>query len=102
MPIKQSHALCPISVSAVAGFVALEFGRKQVGGRRYEQMQFTKLPARGARFPPGGQFPQHGVRHQIDVPAVRALEFASDERFITMHRHFVTVSDGINKIFRLV
>ena len=30
------------------------------------------------------------------MPAVNPLELASDQRFITMNRHFITVRHGIN------
>jgi hypothetical protein len=41
-------------------------------------------------FPTSGQLVQTGFRHQVDVPAVRALEFAADQRFVAVDGNFFT------------
>lgn len=80
----------------VAWFVTFELGNKQVNRCRNRQFQFADLFLHCSQFPFSGQFTQDILRHEVNMPAVYALEFAADECLVTMTGNFVAISYGVN------
>lgn len=87
---------------AVTRLVAPELRGQQIGGMRDRDGEIAVLSRRGAVPPAFGQFVEHGFRHEIDVPAVRLLEFAADDCIIAQPCQLFRIGHwiGVHAVFR--
>jgi hypothetical protein len=72
-----------------------ELGRKQILGCRYDHAQKSVSFFQGAIFPSSRQLTQHGLGHEVDVPAVSEFKLAADHGVVSKQRDLFVLSDGI-------
>src|SRR5947199_6958361 len=78
-------------MSAVAWFITLSLWYHEIGGGRDCDFQLAVIFPPCAVFPARGELPKRQFGHQVHVPAVFLLEFASDERVVAQACDFVGI-----------
>lgn len=76
---NQTDASSPFGLGAVAWFVAAQLGGEQIRRGGHREAETTDLGNGGAIFPSRRHFTQDSVRHEVNMPAVLALELAADQ-----------------------
>ena len=83
-------------MSAVAWFITLSLWYHEIGGGRDCDFQLAVIFPPCAVFPARGELPKRQFGHQVHVPAVFLLEFASDERVVAQACDFVGIGNRVN------